>query len=289
VDAEQKKVLLASGESLSYDVLSINAGSYVPRTLVTGDGRDIFAAKPIESLLEAQARLLEMLEGKAARVGVIGGGPAAVEIAGNIWRLAKDQGEHRPLIQVFSGDPLMARFHAGVRRRVAASLKRRGIEVLENALVREVSTGEITLTNGDTHAADLIFLALGVLPSPIFKDSGLPTGPDGGLRVNAYLQCPQYPAIFGGGDCIYFEPRPLDKVGVYAVRQNPILFHNLEASLAQTALKPFDPGGDYLLIFNLGDGTGVLQKNWFIMGGRPAFLIKDYIDRKFMKRFQALE
>ena len=55
------------------------------------------------------------------------------------------------------------------------------------------------------------------------------------------------------------------------------------------ALQPFDPGGDYLLIFNMGDGTGILNKGWLTFGGRLAFTIKDYIDRKFIKEFQAIE
>ena len=76
---------------------------------------------------------------------------------------------------------------------------------------------------------------------------------------------------------------------MYAVRQNPILYHNLKASLEDQPLKPFFPGGDYLLIFNLGDGTGILRKKWLMFGGRPAFWIKDYIDRKFMREFQSIE
>jgi NADH dehydrogenase FAD-containing subunit len=95
--------------------------------------------------------------------------------------------------------------------------------------------------------------------------------------------------MFGGGDCIYFQNRPLDKVGVYAVRQNPILYHNLMATLEGDPLQPFDPGGDYLLIFNVGGGEGVLKKNWMLFGGKLAFVIKDYIDRKFMKKFQKIE
>jgi NADH dehydrogenase FAD-containing subunit len=123
----------------------------------------------------------------------------------------------------------------------------------------------------------------------VFGDSGIETGPDGGLLVNRFLQHKQHPEIFGGGDCIYFEDSPLDKVGVYAVRQNPVLLHNLMASLEGGELKAFDPGGAYLLIFNLGDGTGIFHK-WFIQfGGGLAFRIKDYIDRKFMRTFQAFE
>jgi hypothetical protein len=58
------------------------------------------------------------------------------------------------------------------------------------------------------------------------------------------------------------------------------------AALDGKPLKPFESGGNYLLIFNMGGGIGVLQKNWFTLHGKIAFRLKDYIDRKFMKRFQ---
>lgn len=123
-------------------------------------------------------------------------------------------------------------------------------------------------------------------PSKVFAASDLSTGKDGGLKVNRYLQSVSHPEIFGGGDCIWFEPNPLDKVGVYAVRQNPVLVHNVRAQLEGSSLKSFDPGGSYLLIFNIGGGKGILHKNGLSFGGPLAFRIKDYIDRKFVKQFK---
>ncbi len=137
---------------------------------------------------------------------------------------------------------------------------------------------------------NVVFVAVGIRPPRLFADSGLPVGPDGGLLVDKYLRCPEHPEIFGGGDCIHYAPQGgpqgLDKVGVYAVRQNPILKHNLMAALEGSEPQPFDPGGGYLLVYNLGDGSGVFWKGGWIFGGRLAFFIKDWIDRKFMRRFQ---
>jgi len=212
-----------------------------------------------------------------------------LEVAGNVWRLCRDHGEVMPHIVVFAGRHFLPRFSNGLRKKAERSLTQRGIRIVTDGYVTEVNSGQIRLESGAVYDADFIMLAQGVKPAAIFQNSGLPTGPDGGLRVNRFLQCSDYPEIFGGGDCIYFEPQPLDKVGVYAVRQNPFLYHNLAASLAGKPLMAFDPGGDYLLVFNMGDGTGILQKRWIIMGGRLAFKIKDYIDRKFMARFQRLE
>jgi NADH dehydrogenase FAD-containing subunit len=223
------------------------------------------------------------------RIGIVGGGPSAVEISGNVWQLARDSGGHLPDIHILTGGRMMEGFPESVRSRILAVLARRGIRIVEGDYVRAIRDGRITTASGRSLATDLVFLAMGVKPSGIFSASGLPTGPDGGLQVNRFLQCPAHPEIFGGGDCIHFADQPLDKVGVYAVRQNPVLLHNLTAALEGGGLVPFDPGGDYLLIFNLGGGVGVLRKRSITFGGRAAFWIKDVIDRKFMRKFQAIE
>ncbi len=289
IDALQKSVHLESGGSINYDILSVNAGSYVPRNMAQGDETDIFTVKPIENLLAARKRILELVGRRTISINVVGGGPSSLEIAGNVWRLARDSGKFPPTIRIFAGSELMSRFPAKIRKIAYQSLRQRNIELVEHDYAEQISSGRIILTSGQKYAADIIFLAVGVKPSPIFKKSGLPTGPDGGLLVNKFLQSVAHPEIFGGGDCIYFQDQPLDKVGVYAVRENPVLYHNLLAGLEHNTLKSFDPGGSYLLIFNLGDDKGILAKDSIIFDGRPAFIIKDYIDRKFMRKFQAME
>lgn len=289
IDPENRTVFLEKGTPISYDVLSFNAGSYVPWDQVVGDKKDIFSVKPIETLLEAQARVLELINKKSISVGIVGGGPSSLEIAGNIWQLAQEHGQHMPHITIFAGSRLMSRFPEKIRQLAYKSLRTREIKIVEQDYAQEVQAGRITLQSGASHEADIVFLAVGVKPSTIFKDSGLPIGPDNGLLVNKYLQCTEYPEIFGGGDCIYFQDRPLDKVGVYAVRENPVLYHNLMAALEGGELHAFDPGGSYLLIFNVGGGKGILGKNSLIFDGRLAFWIKDYIDRRFMREFHEME
>ena len=289
IQPDEKKITLESGEQVSYDVISFNAGSYVPRLDIDQGVQDVYAVKPIERLMQARERILELSAHKKITVGILGGGPSAAEIAGNLWQLTATAGGQRPDIHIFAGIRFMARFPDNVRKKVEKSLINRGIRIFTDGYVQSINDQRVMLDTGQTHDLDFIFLALGVKPNPIFGNSNLPTGPDGGLLVNEFLQCDAHPDMFGGGDCIYFQKQPLDKVGVYAVRQNPVLYHNLMTRLEGGEMQVFDPGGDYLLIFNLGGGKGVLQKKWIIFGGRPAFFIKDYIDRKFMQKFQAIE
>jgi len=289
IDPDRQKVFIESGKSFDYDVLSFNAGSYVPLDTVDGGPDNIYPVKPIEKLMEASRRLEKLFKEKSAVVSVVGGGPSSAEVAGNVWQLARRLNVNLPKIRVFAGKGFMTRFTPGVRDRVKNSLVKRGIEILETGYVERVEQEKIVMASKEEFPTDFTFMALGVTPSAIFAVSGLPTGPDKGLLVNEFLQSPSYPEIFGGGDCIYYQPRPLDKVGVYAVRENPVILHNLMAALEGNPLQKFDPGPDYLLIFNLGGGQGVLKKSSFIFGGRLAFWIKDYIDRRFIRRFQAIE
>lgn len=306
IDPQKRVVFLESGATISYDLLSCNAGSYVPSASVNGDFQDIFSVKPIETLIDAQKRVIEKLsQNRLKKISIVGGGPSSAEIAGNVWQLAmncctdnrRSQGSRirsqsetvMPQITIFAGKRFMARFPDNIRKMVISTMKSRGVDIVESGYVKQIDNGTILLESGISFQSDLIFMATGVKPSAIFKESGLPTGPDQGLLVNRFLQSRSYPEIFGGGDCICFKDSPLDKVGVYAVRQNPVLFHNLMAYLDNRPLIPFDPGGEYLLIFNLGGEYGVLKKRWFALKGKSAFVIKDYIDSRFMKKFQAIE
>jgi len=288
IDPHKQRVILeGTDEEIPYDVLSCNAGSYVPRDMIQGESRNIFTAKPIEELLVARQRIMQLTAAKKITIAVIGSGPSSIEIAGNIHQLCREQGSTMPCIQLFCGREFMAGRPAKVRRLARTILARKGIEILETGYVQKIESGRVLLQNGQSYQADIIFPAIGVKPSPIFARSGLPVGPDGGLLVDECLRSSRYKNIFGGGDCISFAPMPLDKVGVYAVRQNSVLYTNLMACLDGKEPEKFSPGGSYLLIYNLGDGEGVLAK-WFItFSGKLAFYLKDRIDRRFIRAFQS--
>jgi NADH dehydrogenase FAD-containing subunit len=218
-------------------------------------------------------------------VTVVGGGPTGVEVAGNLDHLVSNE-SGRCRITLVAGTRLLAQFKGSVRQRALNSLRCRNVEVMEGVRLAAIKDGAVALSDGAVLESDIIFMAIGVKPSPLFEDSGLPTGRDGGMLVNQYLQCISHPEIFGGGDCISFEPQPLAKVGVYAVRQNPILLHNLLSTLNGHELREFVPQKSILLALNLGDGTAIVHWHSMVWDGRLGFALKDYIDRKFMRAFQ---
>lgn len=289
INADNRFVKLESGMCVEYDVLSCNTGSFVPFTAIEGETNQIFSAKPIERLLEAKNQIIAGCSNPVLSISVIGGGPAAVEIAGNAHHLAIQNGCPGVNIRILAGSKLMKTSSPAIQRIVRHHFQKKNITIDESGHVERIENRRLIMQNGQSHTPDLVFVATGVQPSPLFSASELPTGPDNGLLVNEYLQCPQHPEIFGGGDCIHYAPQPLEKVGVYAVRENPVLLHNVQASLQGGKLVKFEPGGSFLAIFNLGGRYGALQKGPFSWAGKSSFLIKDYIDKKFMTQFQSLE
>ncbi|MBU0946980.1 MAG: FAD-dependent oxidoreductase [Proteobacteria bacterium] len=285
IDPGARALRLQSGNQMNYDVVSFNTGSHVDIPVIEGSRERIYTVKPIERLYQARTEIESLAKKQSVTVAVVGGGPAGTEAAGNVAQLLS-RSPFPAQVTLFAGRSLLARFPPGVRNKSRRILERSGVSIQEQGHLLGIHDNRMSFDSGSEVEADFIILATGVHPSPFFREAGLQTGPDGGLLVNRFLQHPDYLEMFGGGDCIWYKEQPLDKVGVYAVRENPVLFHNLKAFLQGESLQAFDPGGDYLLIFNLGNRQGVLRKKWFQLTGRIAFWVKDWIDKKFMKEFQ---
>lgn len=286
VDPEERVLFLGSGKTIPYDVVSFGTGSTIPaENLILGKSERVFTVKPVVNLVHARERILELIKQGIPRLLVVGGGPSALEISVNAWKLVRDHGGKAD-ITIIAGTRFLAPFPKKVRSLALGSLTKRAIEVREDVHVTGIRGETAILENGSSQPFDVAFLGTGVKPSGLFQDSDLPVGEDGGLLVNRYLQSVGYSEIFGGGDCICFQQDPLDKVGVYAVRQNPILYHNLLAALEGGVLQEFDPQGAYMLLFNMGDGRAIYHKKGRVFHGRIPFLLKDWIDRKFMRKFQ---
>lgn len=285
VDPDKKILFLASGGDIAYDIISCNTGSKVPADEGSVAGDNIFTVKPIENLIKVRQMIQVGLGSQTPKLIIVGGGAAALELTGNLWRLIQQTGTEAA-ITVLGGRNFLASMPQKAQLYARKSLAARNIDIVEGAHVNHLADRRAVMEDGAEFPFDLALLAWGIQPSPLFRESGLPTGADGGLLVNDYLQSVAYPDIFGGGDCISFEKQPLDKVGVYAVRQNPLLFHNLQAALEDRSLQAFQPQDVYLLIYNLGNRTGIFFRGNWVLKGRLIFYLKDYIDRKFMRKFQ---
>jgi selenide,water dikinase len=184
---------------------------------------------------------------------------------------------------------VLAGYPRAAARRVEENARARGIAVRCRAKVAEVGPDHIVLDTGERLDDDALLWVAGAASLPLLTESGLPGDARGFVRVRPTLQVVGHDELFAVGDCASLEGHPdLPKAGVYAVRQGPVLVHNLRARLTGGALRAYRPQRDYLSLLNLGDGRAIGSKWGLAAEGRALFRLKDWIDRRFMRRFQVL-
>jgi selenide,water dikinase len=110
----------------------------------------------------------------------------------------------------------------------------------------------------------------------------------GFLAVTDTLQSVADERVFGAGDIATQLNHPRPKAGVYAVRQGPVLAHNLRAALLGKPLRQHRPQQRFLSLVSLGDRQATAERGPFSASGRWLWRWKDSIDRKFMARFEQL-
>lgn len=284
LDAAARVATLDDGATLPYDVLSLNLGSEVATGAIEGAGR-AFAVKPIATLW-ALRRWVEERRGPdgtagARRVTVVGGGATGCEVAANVAVLG---GVAVRLVS--SGERLLPAAPAGAARAVAAALAERGVECLTSTRVRAVEADAVLTDDGRRLGTDAVVLATGLVPPRVNAALGLPLAGDGGLLVDATLASTGSPRVFGAGDCIHLDGHDLPRLGVYGVREAPVLLHNLVATLEGRPLRRYRPQRRALSILNLGRGEALALRGRWWWRGRLAMRLKDRLDRRFLERFR---
>jgi NADH dehydrogenase FAD-containing subunit len=283
IDPGARLVTLASGETLAYDLLSVDVGSEVALDALPGASRVALPVKPLSNLIHLRRDLEDAWgRGERMRVVVVGAGSSGVEVAAAVQQLGVRRNGAVEITLLSDTDRLLP----GLPRRAGAdaldALGRRGVRCITGTRATSIEADRVRTASGDTHAFDRLVLATGLVPPPLLRRSGLPTDEAGALRVDATLRAIGDPRVLGAGDCVAFDGRALPHIGVHAVKQAPVLLHNLFAALDGRPSHRYQPQRRALLILNLGDGTGLATWGDLTWRGRAAFWLKDRIDRRWL-------
>lgn len=289
LDLQEKTIVLESRGDISCDIASFNIGSVVRGDTIEGAHEHAFFIKPIKNIRDIHKRLCERIANKDApqhQITIIGGGPSACEIAANIDTLARKNETHFPIRMIYDGPILTPHLPIGAARTLVTALGQSNIELHPLRRVCMVGEKEVVTERGEKFSSSTTIVATGLYAPLWLNEIGLSTRPYSGIQVNAYLQSQNYPFIFGAGDCIDFLSRPLPRLGVFGVRQAPILLDNLCAYTQGKPLKPYKPQKQYLSILNLGSGPALAYrgKHWFY--SPLAKRLKGWIDKRFMRQYQ---
>lgn len=283
LDPERRLVHVDGRPPIAYDVASVNVGITSAMPDLPGFAEHGIPAKPLGPFA---ARWADYLSGTGpASVAVIGGGVAGAELVMAMAHALRARGRAARLHLVDSAQAL-AVLVPRAQELIRARMAELGVTLVENAPIARVTGAGLEMADGGRIEADFVTGAAGARPYAWIAETGLDLH-EGFIAVDATLRSSD-PAVFAAGDCAHLTHAPRPKAGVYAVREAPVLFDNLCATLSGNRLRPFRPQKDYLKLVSLGGKSALAEKFGTAFAGPPMWRWKDWIDRRFMERFRAL-
>jgi selenide,water dikinase len=294
IDRAERQVLCRDHPPVSYDAVSINIGSTPQLGQVPGAAEHAVPVKPIRRFNERWLALFARVRAHAGTttIAVVGAGAAGVELTlamqhrlrGELKALGRDPDELR--FHLFSADAeILPTHNTSVRRAFEAVLAERGVSVRCNAEVIQVAAGRLQARDGTTLDADEIVWVTQAGGAAWLKDTGLALDDAGFIRVTETLQSETDPQIFAAGDCAAMTGHPLEKAGVFAVRMGPPLAENLRCIITHEEPSHYRPQSRWLALISTGDQHAIASRGWFYARGDWIWRWKDWIDRRFMRKF----
>ncbi len=293
IDPINHQVIFAQRSPLNYDWLSIGIGSEpMIDNVEISAGANLHRIKPMQTFLQRLeqgiSRAQQLAGESVIQVFIVGGGAGGLEVSFCLHsRLSEQLGANRfQLHLVNSGEFLGGDLLATTQRKIARELDRRQIIVLNRTRVTNVSDSQIEFEDQPARPAHLTLWATNAQATDLLDHTGLPQDDRGFLVTHATLQSIGSDRVFVVGDSGTLVHQPTPKAGVYAVRQGPVLWQNLQNAAAAQPLVNFQPQRGFLKLLNLGDGRAIGEYKWLALVGKSMWKLKDYIDAKFMSKYQ---
>jgi selenide, water dikinase len=297
LDLDAQSIHCRGRPPVKYDIVSMNIGSTPQTSGVPGADGNVVPVKPINQFISHWQSMIDrvLARNSGVRIGVVGTGAGGVEILlavkHRLRRALLERGRTDDHIEYYLfGDTgeILPSHNARARRAFQRVLRDQRVHVLAGEAVVEVSPGRLVSAQGMEYALDEMLWVTAAGAASWLAGSGLRVDGQGFIAVNDALQSISHPSVFAAGDIASVENHPRPKSGVFAVRQGRPLADNLRRALQGRPLLPFRPQRHFLSLITTGDKYAVASRGNWALEGRLVWRWKDWIDRRFMRRYSVL-
>lgn len=286
IDRDTQHIHVPGRPRVPYDLASINIGITSDLPALPGFAKHAVAAKPLGPYAQHWGAFRQAVAERRLPpdIAVIGGGVGGVELSLAMAHALQQDG-HAGRITVIEQATALPGLSPRARAALLRHMGRLGVHLIEGASPAEITAEAVRLQDGSTIAASFTVGTAGARPHGWLAGTGL-TLSNGFVAVDSELRSSD-PAIYAVGDCAHL-PTPRPKAGVFAVREAPVLYHNLRADLTGGRRRRYTPQRDYLKLISLGGKSAVADKYGGRLEGAWLWRWKDRIDRRFMDKFTHL-
>jgi len=297
LDTANKLIRCKHRPPVPYDVVSINIGSAPSTAATPGAETHAVPVKPINRFVAHWERMIErVLEREhAPRIGVVGGGAGGVElllaVQYRLGTLLAEQGRSAAPLEfhlVTDERDILTTHGPGVAAKFRRIFNERGVRLHTNFRVASVRRGEVVSDSGACVELDEILWVTQAGAATWLREAGLGVDAHGFMCVADTLESTSHRNVFGAGDAATVVHHARPKSGVFAVRQGPVLARNLRHALLGKPLRPFRPQKNFLGLISTGDKYAVASRGRWAAEGAYLWIWKDWIDRRFMRKYDHL-
>ncbi len=292
IDLMTQRISCRTRPPVSYDLLSIDTGAE-PNVAVSGAVTHGVPVKPVSQFYPRWLAVYERLRRSPTglSIAVVGAGAGGVELilAMQEQICTTIDGAQVQFHLLTASEEILDSHPARLRQAGRRRLQDAGISVHTGFEVVSVEEpGVLISNNGQRLKTDEIFWVTHAAAPSWPRDAGLKTDSAGFIAVDAALQSVSHPGVFAAGDIAAVAPYPRPKAGVFAVRQGPPLADNLRRAARRAAPRAYRPQRRFLSILSLGARSAVASRGALFASGTWVWHWKDFIDRRFMRRYQEL-
>lgn len=291
---------------VQFNYLVLALGSETNYFNIPGLKENSFGLKTFDEAIAIRDAIWSYLKkgGGDLRVVVGGGGSTGVGLASEIKRWAynfqnKGLGSRKVQVTIIEGMPaILPGFDARVIRRAGERLRRLGVEIINNEIIKKVTAGKAVLASGRAIPFDVLVWAGGVKAGSLTEKLPLKREKRGRVEIIGALEClPESPDLkiygrmYAVGDiaCIY-NPKtkqPVPQVARTAIVQGKIVAKNIieeirkENRLVGSVKQYVYTPKTYPYIIPVGGKFAIAKFGPFVISGFLGWVLKGFVELNY--------
>ncbi len=291
VDANTNIIQFEQRPDIGFDYLSIDTGGAPRLDNVSGARQFTIPVKPVHQFYHRWQQIQQraMTSERSLKIAVVGAGAGGFEILMAMHHgLQREVGDDDHEFHWIIRDHALVDFPDRVKRIALANCLRKNIQCHNGFSVIRVESGMLHSASGQRLEVDEILWCTEAQAPDWPVKSGLRCQKDGFIEINDSLQSISHSNVFAAGDVAVQINHPRPRAGVFAVRQGPVLFENLQKACLGKSLGIHRPQNKFLTILTFGDQSAIACKGRISVNGKWVWNWKHWIDQRFMDRFNKL-